>query len=95
MGRYHPKISNGQDDKPVLTCVLKSKKECITNAINNPNGKYKSTEIKKAEVIQRGMKIGHLVILKCGTRHRGYPGKGIMEGDCTHYPEDWNDKSIK
>ena len=22
--------------------------------------------------------------LKCGTRHRGYPGTGIMEGDCTH-----------
>ena len=20
--------------------------------------------------------------LKCGTRHRGYPGKGIKEGDC-------------
>ena len=27
--------------------------------------------------------------LKCGTRHRGYPGTGIMEGDCTHNPEDW------
>ena len=33
--------------------------------------------------------------LKCGTRHRGYPGTEIMEGDCTHNPEDWNDKSIK
>ena len=32
--------------------------------------------------------------LKCGTRHRGYPGTGIMEGDCTHNPEDWNNKSI-
>ena len=32
--------------------------------------------------------------LKCGTRHREYPGKGIMEGDCTHNPEDWNNKSI-
>ena len=33
--------------------------------------------------------------LKCGTRHRGYPGTGIMEGDCTHNPKDWNNKSIK
>ena len=33
--------------------------------------------------------------LKCSTRHRGYPGAGIMEGDCTHNPEDWNNKSIK
>ena len=33
--------------------------------------------------------------LKCGTRHRGYPGTGIMEGDCTHNPEDGNNKSIK
>ena len=33
--------------------------------------------------------------LKCSTRHRGYPGTGIMEGDCTNYPEDWNNKSIK
>ena len=32
--------------------------------------------------------------LKCGTRRRGYPGTGIMEGDCTHNPEDWNNKSI-
>ena len=32
---------------------------------------------------------------KCSTSHRGYPGKGIMEGDCTHNPEDWNNKSIK
>ena len=27
--------------------------------------------------------------------HRGYPGTGIMEGDCTHNPEDWKNKSIK
>ena len=33
--------------------------------------------------------------LKCGTRHRGYPRTGIMEGDCTHSPEDWNNKMIK
>ena len=33
--------------------------------------------------------------LKCGKRHRGYPGTGIMEGDCTHNPEDWKNKSIK
>ena len=33
--------------------------------------------------------------LKCGTGHRGYPGTGIMEGDCTHNPEDWKNKSIK
>ena len=33
--------------------------------------------------------------LKCGTRHRGYPGTGITEGDCTNNPEDWNNKSIK
>ena len=33
--------------------------------------------------------------LKCGTKHRGYPGTGIMEGDCTHHPEDWNNKSIQ
>ena len=26
--------------------------------------------------------------LTCGIRHRGYPGAGIMEGDCTHNPED-------
>ena len=31
--------------------------------------------------------------LKCGTRHRGYPGTGIMEGDCTHNPENWKNKS--
>ena len=23
------------------------------------------------------------------------PGTGIMEGDCTHNPEDWKNKSIK
>ena len=22
------------------------------------------------------------------TRHKGYPGTGLMEGDCTHNPED-------
>ena len=33
--------------------------------------------------------------LKYDTRHRGYPGTGIMEGDCTHNPEDCNNKSIK
>ena len=33
--------------------------------------------------------------LKCSVRHRGYPGTGIMEGDCTHNPEDWKNKSIK
>ena len=33
--------------------------------------------------------------LKCGTRHRGYPGTGIMERDCTHNPEDWNNESNK
>ena len=27
--------------------------------------------------------------------HREYPGTGIMEGDCTHNPEDWKNKSIK
>ena len=37
--------------------------EGITNAIDNPNGQYKSTEIKKAKVLQWDMKIGHLVIL--------------------------------
>ena len=26
---------------------------------------------------------------------RGYPGKGIMEGDCTCNPKDWNNMSIK
>ena len=26
--------------------------------------------------------------LKCGTRHKGYSGTGIKEGDCTHNPED-------
>ena len=25
--------------------------------------------------------------LKCGTGHREYPGKGVMEGDCTSNPE--------
>ena len=33
--------------------------------------------------------------LNCGIGHRGYPGKGIMEDDCTRNPEDWNNKSIK
>ena len=33
--------------------------------------------------------------LKCGKGHRGYPGTGIMEGDCTNNAEDWNYKSIK
>ena len=33
--------------------------------------------------------------LKCGTRHRGYPGTGLMEIDCTHNPENWNNKNIK
>ena len=33
--------------------------------------------------------------LKCGTRHKGYPGTGIMEGDCIHNHEDWKNKSIK
>ena len=27
--------------------------------------------------------------------YRQYPGKGIMEEDCTHNPEDLNNKSIK
>ena len=33
--------------------------------------------------------------LKCGIGHRGYPGKGIMEENCTRNPEDCNNKSIK
>ena len=33
--------------------------------------------------------------LKCDTRQRKYQGTEIMEGDCTHNPEDWNNKSIK
>ena len=33
--------------------------------------------------------------LKCDAGHRGYPGKGIMEGVCTRNTEDWNNKSIK
>ena len=33
--------------------------------------------------------------LKCGTRHRKYPGTEIMEADCTHNPEDQNNKSMK
>ena len=33
--------------------------------------------------------------LKCNTRHKGYPENGIIEGDCIHNPEDWNNKSIK
>ena len=32
--------------------------------------------------------------LKCGTRQRGYPGTGIMEGDCTHNPEDWKIRAL-
>ena len=33
--------------------------------------------------------------LKCGTRQRGHPRTGVMEGDFTHNPADWNSKSIK
>ena len=42
---------------------LKAKVQGITNASDNPHGLYKSSGIKKAEVKQRGMKIGHLVIV--------------------------------
>ena len=52
--------------------------------------------IKGAKIRNRYNQVSHLTQeLKCDTRHRGYPGTGIMEGDCTHNPEDWKNKSIK
>ena len=47
---------------------------------------------KVAKIRNRYNKVPHLTQ---DTRHRGYPGTGIMEGDCTHNPEDWKNKSIK
>ena len=42
------------------------------------------------------MIIGHLVILNAVQDIEDIQGHaGIMEGDCTHNPEDWNNKSIK
>ena len=38
-------------------------KECITNAIVNPNGSYKSKYIMKAKVIHQVMKTGHQAII--------------------------------
>ena len=48
---------------------------------------------KKAEVIQQGLKIGHLVILNAGQVIEDIQGK-IMEGDCTHNSQGLNNKSI-
>ena len=54
---------------------------------------------KVAKIRNRYNQVPHLTQntsdLKCGTRHRGHPGTGIMAGDCTHNPEDWKNKSIK
>ena len=47
---------------------------------------------KVAKIRKRYNQVPHLTQ---DTRHRGYPGTGIMEGDCTHNPEDWKNKSIK
>ena len=47
---------------------------------------------KVAKIRNRYNQVPHLTK---DTRHRGYPGTGIMEGDCTHNPEDWKNKSIK
>ena len=65
--------------QPVVQCVLRRKGR-YNKCPNNPNGQ--STEIKKAEVIQRGMEIDQ----KCGTGHGGYPVKGIMEDVYTRNP---------
>ena len=48
---------------------------------------------KGAKIRNRYNQVPHLT--QDGTRHRGYPGTGIMEGDCTHNPEDLKNKSIK
>ena len=45
---------------------------------------------KGAKIRNRYNQVPHLT-----QDNRGYPGTGIMEGDCTHNPEDWKNKSIK
>ena len=61
MGNYNLKTSNKpislSDDTTSFILRPLKEKEGKTNALDNPNTYYKSTEIKKAEVIQRGMKI--------------------------------------
>ena len=47
---------------------------------------------KGAKIRNRNNQVSHLTQ---DTRHRGYPGTGIVEGDFTHNPEDWNNNSIK
>ena len=47
---------------------------------------------KGANIWNRYNQVPHLTQ---DTRHRGYPGTGILEGDLTHNPEVWNNKSIK
>ena len=47
---------------------------------------------KCAKIRNRYNQVPHLTQ---DTRHREYPGTGIMEGDCTHNAEDWKNKSIK
>ena len=47
---------------------------------------------KGAKIRNRYNQVPHLTQ---DTTHRGYPGTGIVEGDFTHNPEDWNIKSIK
>ena len=68
-------------------------KEGITNASDNLNG-YVHRYIESRSYTT-GYENRSSSDLKCGTRHRGYPGTAIMEGGCTHNPEDWNNKSIK
>ena len=50
-------------------------------------------EVRKRTKIRNRFNI--LAHLTQDTRHRRYPGKGIMEGGCTHNSEDWNNKGIK
>ena len=76
--------------------IIRALNESAGRLLGPPCSTDKTTLIIK---VSKGAKIGNRYNqephLTQDTRHRGYPGTGIVEGDFTHNPEDWNNKSIE
>ena len=67
------------------------------NNMNDPQKKYRlgTVSIEKAEVIQRCMEIGHIVILNAVQDIEDIQEKEYGWRLYIHCTEDWNDNSIK
>ena len=55
------------------------------------NGKVTTLQLESEKVTTLQLDVtneSQEISLKCGTRHRGYPGIGIIEGISTHNPDD-------